>query len=104
MESVRLIQIGDHDLWLMLMSTLRYAMGRRSYITGSTAGLIKKYAYTLNEGQLQQVQKEVIEEIQRANALGHTLGDQMDEDMWRAFISWTEDELQARRKLERDPG
>lgn len=37
-----------HDFQDMIISALRYALGRSTYITGETADFIKKYSYIID--------------------------------------------------------
>ena len=38
-----------HNFQDMIISALRYALGRRTYITGETADFIKKYSYMIDK-------------------------------------------------------
>jgi hypothetical protein len=81
------MKVDDNDLWVLLMSTIRYAMGRRSYITGLAPDLVIKYWDGLDSGQLKQIAREIREEIAGCEAAGSTLGMQMDHDGWIKYAS-----------------
>jgi hypothetical protein len=72
-------ELESFDAWMLLLSTVRYAFGRMSYITGAAADLVVKYEVYLTEAQLQQILEEIDEEIDRYRRMESTLP---DEDTW----------------------
>ena len=44
-------QVVQEDLYTLLVGQLRYSLGRRSYIVGVTADLVRKYARDLTANQ-----------------------------------------------------
>lgn len=66
------------DIWTLVLCTLRYAMGRRSYITGLACDLVRRYARLLTQEQLAQIATEIRAEIHILPP-GQTLGDAMDQ-------------------------
>jgi hypothetical protein len=87
--------IPDNDLWIMLLSQLRYAMGRRSYMPSLTADMIERYISHLTFSQREQMLREIQFEIRihDANAVdglhGHLGGDR-DVKVWRDLASYLE--------------
>jgi len=88
------------DMWLLLMSTIRYSMGRASYMPSTCEEFLVKYSPMLSIAQLRQIGKEVEEELVRAERSGHLLGMQCDHDTWRQVVGWCNREIE--RRLSRD--
>lgn len=85
------VEIYKADLWPMLLSAIRYAMGRRSYIVGMVTEWVKQYAPLLAAENLDQIRREIVEELTRCENMGRTLGDPMDHAAWRDLAKWIED-------------
>lgn len=78
--------IDAQTMWIFLLSSLRYAMGRRSYITGVTAELVAEHFDMLTPAQREQVIEEIQQELDRREAVGSTLGDQCDHEVWQRAV------------------
>jgi hypothetical protein len=78
--------IRQEDLWTMLLCTIRYAMGRRSYITGLTRDLVKQYRKYLEPTELDQIKREVSKEVEQCEQDGRTLGDPPDHKIWKQLV------------------
>ena len=77
------IPLRVSDLWPLLICTLRYSLGRQSYVTAQTCDLIRDYARHIKPWQLQQIAAEIRTAIADAHRLYNApLGQQMDEDGW----------------------
>lgn len=87
------MQIQDDDLWPMLMSAVRYALGRRSYIVSEACSWVRQYRHGLTDYQLLQIKREVKEELDRRAELGLRCGDAMDHEQWTGLVRWIEEEL-----------
>ena len=55
----QLAAVTPEDLWVMLLSTIRYSLGRSSYITSWAAELAVRYEAFLRYEQLVQLADEV---------------------------------------------
>ena len=71
----KLPEVSKSDMWIMLMSTIRYSIGRRTYMPGLAGELVIKYENYLSMEQLKQIEREIREEIRMAERCGNTLGD-----------------------------
>ena len=80
-----MITISYTDLWLMLLSMVRYSLGRRSYIVSSCCECLDKYGDSLLPAQKGQIRREICEELSRYELLGLTCGDECDHMTW---INW----------------
>jgi hypothetical protein len=96
-EEVTRPPVAEQDMWVMLLSTIRYAMGRSSYITGLSCDLVKTYEKYLRKEQLEQIRREILEELRRHEEAGATLGMQMDHDGWTKFAADLQGVIDARR-------
>ena len=76
------------DLSFLLVSALRYAMGRASTAPSSTDGLIRKCWPEIPEGQRDVIIRDLSEELARAEDKWTTLGHQCDHDMWSRLLAW----------------
>lgn len=76
------VKVAPLDMWTLLLSTIRYSMGRSSYITDTAPKLVIQYASALRASQLEQIAREIEEEIAVYEKNGRTLGMQMDHDGW----------------------
>lgn len=54
-----LIAIERHEYFALLVGTVRYALGRRSYAVGETIEIVKKYWSSLHYGQRDILIKDV---------------------------------------------
>ncbi len=59
------MEVFDEDLWVLILSTIRYSLGRSTYMTSYSLDLLFKYSKALSKSQLIQVEKEIIKEILR---------------------------------------
>lgn len=61
MKTVTPTMPGPEDLWVMLLSTVRYSLGRQTYMTSLAPELVLKYSYHLTVNQLLQIAREIQE-------------------------------------------
>ena len=81
-------EISQDDLETMVVCTVRYALGRRSYVVGDVAGIVRWSWSDLRPGIRSVVLRDVSEAVERAEAGGSTVGMQMDHDVWVLLRSW----------------
>lgn len=82
--------LSNDALYTLLVCSLRYAMGRRSYITGDVADLIRTHDKHLRQSQREVLARDLRDALQRAIERGQTLGEQCDHDDWRSLLIWLE--------------
>lgn len=78
-ESANVLQ---RDLWTMLLSTIRYSMGRMTYMSSEAPALYHRYKSKLTTDQKSQLYREVSEELEGVTRVGKLLGMQCDHDEW----------------------
>ncbi|OGM09288.1 hypothetical protein A2Z67_05095 [Candidatus Woesebacteria bacterium RBG_13_36_22] len=76
--------VGKLDLWVMLLSTIRYSFGRRSGMPSFCDDLISRYSKFLTVQQLEQIVEEIEKELNISEwRLLTQLGDGLDFDVWK---------------------
>lgn len=78
--------LNDEDLWPMLLSAIRYAHGRSSYIVGVCEDWVAEYGKHLHPWQREQIARETEEALLRVTEFGGRLGDECDEATWRRVV------------------
>ena len=66
----------------MLISAVRYALGRQSYIVGTTAEFVATVRTKLSKNCIAIIIRDIEEEIERCHRLGVTCGMDFDERTW----------------------
>lgn len=82
-----MIAVDHNDLWTFLLCTVRYSLGRQSYITGMTADLVRQYRKHLTAEQVAQIAREVDEELAACERRGTTCGHDMDHREWARLVA-----------------
>ena len=70
------------DLWWMLLSCVRYSMGRMSTAVGTTCGWVRQYLRYLTYDQIEQIKREIETELRSCNGRKVLLGMQCDHTEW----------------------
>lgn len=76
------------DLQDMIISSLRYALGRRTYITGETAKFIKRYPELIDERVKDVMLKDLEEYFQKRKSF--KFDDECDFNTWKSLYNWLE--------------
>lgn len=87
------LDMEPHDLWLMLLSTIRYSLGRMSAMPSEAQRLVREYGQMLTLDQKKQIVQEVYEALDNAVASGVFLGMEFDHDGWQRFADDLERQL-----------
>lgn len=66
----------------MLISAVRYALGRQSYIVGTTCGFVASIRDKLSENCIKILIRDISEEIEMYHRAGQTCGMECDEREW----------------------
>jgi len=84
-------KIDKKDMWVLLLSTVRYSMGRMTYMSSLAPELVFRYKDYLNEYQLKQIKEEVEKELECHNVMKKEkiqedwLGHECDVNSWIKF-------------------
>jgi len=79
------MMIYDNDVWVLLLSTVRYSMGRQTYMSSLAPEMALRYAAALTSKQVEQMRDEVLNELNTCEKAGQTLGGDMDHRSWKKF-------------------
>lgn len=88
--------VPARDMWHLLLSAIRYAMGRATYIVGDTCEMVTRYQASLTVQQLRQIRKEVSTELERATDAGRFLGHECDHTRWEALVRDLDEHITSR--------
>jgi hypothetical protein len=94
MTTPKNLTVANNDLWILLLSCIRYSVGCRTYMTSLAPELVQKYSEALTDAQIAQMAEEIKEVIR---LWGTDLDDDCDIQNWRDFDAWCSAEF-ARRK------
>ncbi len=81
------VSMPPDDVWILLLSAVRYALGRATYIVGETCGLVARYAPRLTPAQHRQLIAEVEQALHFQERRGDTLGMEMDHRRWQQLVT-----------------
>jgi len=89
--------VPPDTLWGMILYSVRYAMGRRSCAPGEACDWVRGYQDYLTPHQVEQIAREVNEELARCEARGSRLGDECDHRTWMTLVADLRKSAQTRR-------
>lgn len=89
---------SDNDMWILLLSTVRYSMGRQTYMSSLAWELVDTYNLALTDDQLRQVITEIQDELTRYEAMGTFLGSEIDHRSWQKGVTRLSQILHERRE------
>jgi len=81
-KNLQAIQVKYDDLWTMLLLTIRYSMGRRTYMPEYCIELYQNYGRKLSDGCKRQIADEIRRELDLVEGCLKTLGAQCDHETW----------------------
>jgi hypothetical protein len=81
------LDISDDDLFMLLCSAVRYALGRRTYVVEWTTSLVRRLWPRLKKEQRNTLLRDVREAVERAEAMNTTVGMPMDHETWTRLIA-----------------
>lgn len=79
------VSIGANDLRTLLICSMRYALGRSTYMPGMVQGLIRQHATLFSERDRQQLAEEI---CQHGDMYGGKIGMDVDTAQWLRFRDW----------------
>ena len=78
----KIVEVTDAEMWTLLLSSVRYALRRRTYITALTSDIVLKHKHRLQPHQRRQIAREVHQELEAGQG-----GDDCDIRAWRALVA-----------------
>lgn len=85
--------LAQDDLETVTVCSVRYALGRRSYVVGDVAGIVRAVWSELRPSIRNVIIKDVDEALRGAEARGTTVGMQMDHDVWMLLRGWMDAQI-----------
>ena len=84
--------ISGSDVWLLLLCSIRYSMGRMTYMPHECVDMYMRYRNHLEPGQKRQIREEVQTELRRSESRGEYLGHDCDHKCWQRLVAVIADE------------
>lgn len=79
-------RIDSRDVGPLLISAVRYALGRRTYIVSETCTWVRRYWPSIDANSREVIGRDVEEAI--ASSVPGSLGGGIDADEWRRLAAW----------------
>ena len=83
-----MMEVKNIDLWIFIISTIRYSMGRRTYMSELAPELMMRYKDALTPEQIKQIGEEIESELKINSSNPGYLGDDCDIDSWDRARRW----------------
>ena len=80
------MDVSSHDMAILLICSVRYALGRMTYIVDDVTGICRTYAPEVDQGTLDVLKKDIREALQKAERENRTVGMAMDHEKWRQCL------------------
>ena len=77
--------VTNQDLWVMLLSTIRYSLGRSTYMPDYCISLYEDYGKFLSQHQRKQILDEIKQAVELAESCNRTVGMKCDHETWLKF-------------------
>lgn len=78
--------INKEHMWTLLLCSVRYALGRATYMPHYVIELVERYRGLITDNQFRQIVEEVKKELEIYESNSRTLGHDIDHRAWRAFV------------------
>jgi urate oxidase len=91
------VKVEQNELWMLSLSTMRYAHGRMSAIPSDITEFIVRHFKDFETSQIEQFARETAEELDRVHKHGEPLGMQCDDNVWSMFLQRCVDEVYNRK-------
>lgn len=82
--------INTETLSGLLIYSVRYALGRRSYAVSDVCEAVERHLCDAKKGTANIIAKDVRDELNAAHGRGCQLGDPMGDARWRELLAWLE--------------
>jgi len=93
-KKLQTIQVEYQDLWTLLLSTIRYSMGRTTYMPEYCIDLYLNYGRKLSVGCKKQIANEIKEKLLMSEMVPTILGHECDCASWKKLFNLIERELE----------
>ncbi len=79
-------EVRTEDVFTMLVGSVRYAMGRQTYIVKDTCDMVRRYRRHIPEEQVMIIIRDVQREVEMVERQGGTLGADFDHAEWKKLV------------------
>lgn len=79
------MKISPADLQALFVCSLRYGLGRQTYVVGELADMVERYMPTLSSPQREQLATEIDRAVKGAEGANRKLGADFDHTRWLAL-------------------
>lgn len=86
----RLVAVDHHTLWLLVLSDVRYSMGRASSAPTTASGNVRRFWSAFTTPQREQLLREVKQALHIEDNWSPRLGMSCDVQTWRELAAWME--------------
>lgn len=93
------VELNKASFYLLLISSVRYSLGRQTYMVSEVVNLVLTSRNCLTTSQLSQIQREVSKEIEIATASHKFLGMEMDHKNWLRMVNEIHNTIQERTMM-----
>lgn len=85
--TVKSVSVPLNDYWILLLSTIRYSMGRSTYMPSLVSDMMRNVGLKkLDRRMVEQIRDEVSRELEARESVGRTLGWGCDHQTWRQLV------------------
>lgn len=96
------LPVRPNDMFVLLLSTIRYSLGRQTYMTSLAPELVVTYSSYLSEDNLKQIVSEIRKEVELWSAGGKPIYDESTWLDWADRIERSINQRQIRSKSKVD--
>lgn len=82
--------VDNHNLWLLVLHEMRYAMGRKTSAPSTSADHVRQFWNAFSQPGREQLLREVHQALDIQDTFGRGLGDACDVQTWRELAAWME--------------
>lgn len=80
--------MNDADASLAMVLSVRYALGRRTYVVSDVCGMVKRNSSQLSVSDAATMRLDIRQAVELAQVSGTTVGDRCDHESWVDILRW----------------
>lgn len=88
LQERRKLEVRPDEFYMMLMCSVRYALGRSTYVVQEVADLVKKYGPLLSLSQRSRLLADVREKLEQARVWSGAIGEEVDHRIWQNLVDF----------------
>jgi hypothetical protein len=91
----RNVAVDPRSLGTLLVCSVRYSVGRRTYMPGLVADLVRRHWHDIDQGSRETLRRDVDEAIADEAKGRGSLGDACDRATWLDLAAWMRGQVEA---------